>query len=175
MAPHGRTGHRHRRRRHARGAARARWSCPSSMGTWPGNSETGAAMTSARLLAGCDRRGRRCGALRRRPSRWRRAPTGAGRTGTEADGLDFPLLAADEQELEVAIENLDEDSRPEVPARSSLPAAIAYMLLIGYFGVAWLSFANSIDAEAHPRVAPGAVNGLVVNMVVFAVLWFVTT
>ena len=89
--------------------------------------------------------------------------------------MDLRWLTADEQELEVAIENLDEDSRPEVPARSSLPAAIAYMLLIGYFGVAWLSFANSIDAEAHPRVAPGAVNGLVVNMVVFAVLWFVTT
>ena len=57
--------------------------------------------------------------------------------------MDLRWLTADEQELEVAIENLDEDSRPEVPARSSLPAAIAYMLLIGYFGVAWLSFANT--------------------------------
>lgn len=87
--------------------------------------------------------------------------------------MDLRWLTADERELEAAIEELDEDERPQVEGRSWVPAAIAFLLLFAYFGVAWFAFADGIDVAAG-RVAPGAIAGLVVNMAIFAVLWWAT-
>lgn len=88
--------------------------------------------------------------------------------------MDLRWLTAEEQELEGAIAELDEDGRPEVEGRSSVTGAIAFLLLFVYFGVVWLRFAGSIHVEAR-RVAPGAVGGLVLHMVIFAVLWYATS
>lgn len=84
--------------------------------------------------------------------------------------MDLSWLTAEEQELEAAIEELDEDERPEVERRNFVPTAIAQLLLLGYFGVVWLLFADSIDVET-PRVAPGAVGVVVLHTAVFVALW----
>jgi len=85
--------------------------------------------------------------------------------------VDLRWLTADERELEAAIENLDDDERPDVPGRSFVPAAIAYIVLLVYFGVAWLAFADSLDVDGG-RVPAGAIIGLVVNMLIFVGLWY---
>lgn len=88
--------------------------------------------------------------------------------------MELRWLTADEQELEAAIEELDEESRPQVKGRSYVPAGTAFVLLLVYFAVVWLVFASRIDAETRPRVEPGAVGDLVLHTVIFAVLWYAT-
>ena len=88
--------------------------------------------------------------------------------------MELRWLTAEEQELEAAIEQLDEDERPEAESRSFVPAGIAHVALLVYFGVAWFVFAGGIDPDASPPVELGSVVALVVNMLVFSALWYAT-
>lgn len=78
--------------------------------------------------------------------------------------MDVRWLTADEQELEAAIEELDEDSRPTIERQGSRLSGVIFVALFLYFGIAWFIFGQSIDADARPRVELRAVGELAIHM-----------
>ena len=84
--------------------------------------------------------------------------------------MDVRWLSAPEGEVEAAIADLDQESRPsEQRQRSALEVVLVVLFAIA-FGVIWLVFGGRIEPSAQPRIAPGAVGDLVISLAVFAVL-----
>ncbi|WP_147918779.1 hypothetical protein [Ruania zhangjianzhongii] len=88
--------------------------------------------------------------------------------------MDVRWLSAPEGEVEAAISDLDKESRPQVAPKQHALVMVNIALLLVYFGVVWLVFADRIDAAARPRIELTAWRDLGVALVVFA-LWCYAT
>lgn len=89
--------------------------------------------------------------------------------------MDVRWLSASEGEVEAAIADLDEESRPKVPPRRSALEFVLVALFAVFFGVICLVFGARIVPSAQPRIAPGAIRDFVVSLAVFALLAYGAT
>ena len=84
--------------------------------------------------------------------------------------MDVRWLNAPEGEVEAAIADLDEESRPKVPRRRSVLELVFLALFAVFFGVIWFVFGGRIDPAAQPRIQPNAVRDLIISLAVFSLL-----
>ena len=84
--------------------------------------------------------------------------------------MDVHWLTAPEGEVDAAIADLDEESRPKVRRRRSVLELVFLALFAVFFGVIWLVFGGRIDPTAQPRIDPNALRDLLISLAVFGVL-----